>query len=229
MVTETNTTTGLNDDTVTTSETNTQEEAKTFTQDEVNDMMAKQKGNITRKLNKQYEDLGSVEELTQLVSNADAEKQAKQIEKGEFEQALQDLATKKDEAISKRDAVIQGYKVNTPLIDAAAKHRSVNPEQVRDLLKGSVRLDDNGEVEVIDDKGKVRYNDDGTRVTVDQQVSGFLDSNPHFVQPTKATTNTKTNIDNVDVDELDISSLDMKNPKHRAKYAKYRKQHGLAQ
>jgi len=224
----TDTNDGLNDDTDT-SENNDQEDAKTFTQEEVNNMMATQKGNLTRKFTKQYEDLGTVEELTQLRNDADAARQATQIEKGEFEIALQDLATKKDEQISKRDKIIQGYKVNTPIIDAAAKHRSINPEQVRDLLKGTVKLDNNGEVEVVDEAGKVRYNDDGTRLTVDQKVSKFLDSNPHFVQPTKSTTNTNTNINDVNVDEIDPTTLDMTNPKHRAKYAKYRKTHGLAQ
>jgi len=230
MVTETDTNTGLKDETVTTSQTNTQEgEAKTFTQDEVNNMMATQKGNITRKLNQKYEELGSVEELTQLRSDADATRQAKQIKKGEFEQALKDLATKKDEQISKRDAIIQGYKVNTPLIDSAAKHRSINPEQVRDLLKGSVRLNDEGNVNVVDNKGNVRYDDNGSVLSVDTLVREFLDSNPHFVQPTKATTNTSSNITDGSAGEVDWSKQDMKDPKVRARYKKYRESSGLAQ
>lgn len=220
MVTETDTTTGLNDDTVTTSQTNTQEGAKTFTQDEVNDMMAKQKGNITRKVSQQYEDLGSVEELAKLKSDADAAKQATQIEKGEFEQALQDLASKKDDTISKLKNEINEFRVNGPLIDAAAKHRSNNPEQVRDLLKDSVRLDNNGEAEIIDKEGKVVYNEDGTRQTVDQKVVQFLDESPWFAPPTKSTTNTKTNINNANSSNFDWDSADMSNPDVRARFKK---------
>jgi len=219
-------TTLVNDDTETS--TTTQTEVKTFTQDEVNDMMAKQKSNVTRKFVKQYEDLGTVEELTAMRVEADERKQKQQIDKGEFEQTLKDLASKKDSEIQKRDDIIKGYKVNTPLIDAAAKHRSINPEQVQNLLKNQVRLNDIGDVEVVDKQNSVRYNDQGVAYDVDTLVREFLDSNPHFVQPTPTTTNTKSSHANAGNTDLDISKLDMKNPDDRAKYAEYRKTHGIA-
>jgi hypothetical protein len=73
----------------------------------------------------------------------------------------------------------------------------------------------------------VRYADNGQPYQVQDLVREFLDSNPHFVQPTPATTNGRSSIAH-SADKLDISKLDMKNPEHRKIYAEYRKQAGIA-
>jgi hypothetical protein len=112
--------------------------------------------------------------------------------------------------------------VNTPLLNSAAKYRSVNPEQVKSLLANQVRLNDEGDVEVVDTSGSVRYNDAGQPIGVDDLVREFLDLNPHFVAPTPTTTNTKSSIGNKADGKLDISKLDMKNPEHRRLYAEAR-------
>ena len=51
---------------------------------------------------------------------------------------------------------------------------------------------------------------------------------PHFVAPTPATTNGRSNISNGSPSKVDITKLDMKNPEHRKVYADYRKTAGLA-
>jgi hypothetical protein len=191
------------------------ETAKTYTQDEVNNMMARMRGSIEKKLLKPYEDLGDPEELRGLREDAQARKQEEQIKRGEFEKTLQEMASKKDAEIKMRDEVIKEYKVNSPLLNAAAKYRSVNPEQVKALLSTSVRLNQSGDVEVIGDDGAVRYTDSGDAFGVDDLVKSFLDTNPHFVQPTASTTNTQSNAGVGMSKGLDINSLDMKNPKHR--------------
>jgi len=203
-----------------------EEQVKTFTQEEVNAMMATQKTNITRKVKSKYEELGTIAELQSLKTEADERQQQDLIDKGEFETTLKELASRKDEQIKKRDEIISGYKVNTPLINAASQANAVNPQQVKELLAKSVKLNDDGDVEVLKDK-KVRYKDDGSRFGVTDLVTEFLDANPHFVRPTKATTNTNSNVKNTETAELDITTLDMKNPAHRAKYAKYRKEQGI--
>jgi len=124
--------------------------------------------------------------------------------------------------------VIKEYKINTPLLSAAAQFRAVNAEQVKALLSNQVRLNPDGEVEVIDAKGAVRYNDKGEHLGVNDLVREFLDSNPHFVAPTPATTNSKSNINASANGKIDISKLDMKNPNDRKLYAEYRKQQGIA-
>lgn len=194
-------------------------ETKTYSQKEVDDMMARMKSSLQKKLLKPYEDLGDPDELRALREEAAKKQQQEQLKRGEFEKTLQEIVSKKDLEIQKRDSVIKEYKVNTPLLAAAAQYRAVNAEQVKALLSNNVRLNADGEVEVVDSKGAVRYSDSGEPLGVDALVKEFLDANPHFVMPTPATTNTKSAHTNLVSPGLDISKLDMKNPEHRKAYA----------
>lgn len=195
---------------------------KTYSQQEVDNMMARMKGSLEKKLLKPYEDLGDPAELRQLREEAVKKQQAEAIKRGEFEKTLQELAAKKDLEISKRDSVIKEYKINTPLLSADAQFQAVNAEQVRSLLSNQVRLNQDGEVEVVDPKGSVRYNDKGAAIGVNDLVREFLDSNPHFRMATPATTNTRSSHSVNSGNTVDISKLDMKNPEHRKLYAEAR-------
>lgn len=201
---------------------------KSYSQKEVDDMMARMKSSLQKKLLKPYEDLGDPEELRQLREEAAKRANEQAMKRGEFDKIIQDLAAKKDAEIQKRDSIIKEYKINTPLINAAAKYRAVNSDQVRALLGEQLRLNQDGEVEVVDTKGAVRYTDSGTPYQVEDLVREFLDSNPHFVQANPATTHTKSAVTNSGPGRLDISKLDMKNPEHRKVYAEYRKANGIA-
>lgn len=200
---------------------------KTYTQEEVDNMMARMKGSLSKKLLKPYEDLGDPEELRSIKTEWEKKQQEQQIKRGEFEKTLQELAAKKDAEISKRDSIIKEYKVNVPILSAAAKFNAVNAEQVKSLLAQNVRLNANGDVEVVDEKGSVRYNDRGEPIAVEELVRGFLDSNPHFKMASPSTTNTRSNISSGSAEKLDISKLNMSNPEHRKIYAEYRKKNGL--
>jgi len=201
---------------------------KTFTQDEVNAILARTKSQIEKKYASKYDDLGDPDELRQLKTEAEKRAQEQQIKRGEFERTLQEMAAKKDAEISKRDLIIKEYKVNTPVLNAAAKYRAVNPDQVRSLLQTNLRLNTEGDVEIVDSKGSVRYTDSGAPLGVDDLVREFLDSNPHFVSAAPATTNTQSNVGSRSNRPLDITKLDMKNPEDRKVYAQYRKAQGLA-
>jgi ribonucleotide reductase alpha subunit len=201
---------------------------KTFTQEEVNAILARTKSQIEKKFQTKYQDLGDPEELRNIKSEYEKRQQEQQIKRGEFEKTLQEMAAKKDAEISKRDSIIKEYKVNSPLLSAAAKYRAVNAEQVKSLLNNHVRLNADGDVEVVGEGGAVRYRDDGQPLAVEDLVREFLDSNPHFVTASPATTNTKSNISQGQPAKLDITKLDMKNPEHRKVYAEYRKTNGLA-
>jgi hypothetical protein len=201
---------------------------KTYSQEEVDNMMARMKGSLQKKLLKPYEDLGDPDELRNLKTEAERRQQEQQIKRGEFEKTLQELAAKKDAEIQKRDSIIKEYKVNTPLLSAAAKYSAVNAEQVKALLSSNVRLNMDGEVEVVDTKGSVRYNDAGAPIGVDDLVKEFLDSNPHFKAASPATTNTKSNVSPGTSSKIDLTKLDFKNPEHRKAYAEHRKTNGLA-
>ena len=198
--------------------------SKTYSQEEVDNMMARMRGSLEKKLLKPYADLGDPEELRALREEANKRQTEQQLKRGEFEKTLQDLASKKDAEIQKRDMIITEYKVNTPLLSAAAKYRAVNAEQVKTLLQNSVRLNSDGDVEVVDAKGAVRYNDAGEPLQVDDLVNEFLKQNPHFVQSTPATTNTRSNVQpgNPSAGKIDISKLDMTRPQDRQIYKEAR-------
>lgn len=197
-------------------------ESKTYTQQEVDNMMARMKGSLQKKLLKPYEDLGDPEELRRLKAEAEQKAQAEAIKRGEFEETLRELAQKKDLEIQKREQIITEYKVNTPIIDAAARYKAVAPDQVKQLLSNRVRLNENGEVETLGSDGKVQYDDQGNLQTVDALVQGFLASNPHFVQATPSTTNSNSSYGGNKTADFDVTKLDMNDPKDRARYREYR-------
>ena len=212
---------------------NTSQEAagtiqRVYSQEEFDNAMAKMKASVHKKVAKPYEELGDIEELRTIKSEWEQKKQQEQVKRGEFEKILQDMAAKKDAEIAKRDRVIQEYKVDVPLVTTAARLRSVNPEQVKSLLRNQVRMNQDGEVEVLDDSGKVRYNDQGQPWGVENLVQDFLTANPHFVQATPATSQGRSSISAASPHKVDITKLDMKNPEHRKVYAEYRKTTGIA-
>jgi len=106
------------------------------------------------------------------------------------------------------------------LVSAAAQHRAVNAEQVKQLLKNSVRLGDTGDVEVLDDKGQVRYTDKGTPYQVNDLVGEFLKANPHFVAAGATTSNSRSSHGR-GPEPLDVTKLDMRNPEHRKMFRQH--------
>ena len=202
---------------------NQEQKGKSYTQEEFDNHMAGLKKSLASKYERQYAELGDLDTLRQLKSDAEQRKVDEQIKRGEFEKTLQELAAKKDEQIQQRDKVIMEYKVNTPILDAAARYRAVAPEQVKALLSSSVRLGETGEVEVLDAEGSVRYNDSGKSVTVNDLVKEFLNANPHFVQPGASTTNTKSQVaPSQSNGQFDLGSLDLTKPEHRKLYQEAR-------
>lgn len=200
---------------------------KTFTQDEVNAILAKTKSQLEKKFSSKYEDLGDPEQLRQIKSDWEKKQEEAQVKRGEFERILQEKAAKWESELQKRDSIIKEYKVNSPLLSAAAKYKAVAPEQVKALLSTNVRLNDSGDVEVIGSDGSVRYRDNGTAYEVEDLVKEFLDTNPHFVSAAPATTNAKTSISTPSSTKVDPTKLDMTKPEHRALYKEYRKSNGL--
>jgi hypothetical protein len=227
---DTQITAGTTEVTDTSSQTSQNQEqavaGKTYTQEEFDNHIAGLKSSLTKKLLKPYEELGDVNELRALKEAAQKKAQEESLKKGEFEKILQNLAATKDAEISKRDSIIREYKVETPLLNTAAKYRAVAPEQVKALLKNNINLNNEGEVEVLDNNGQVRYNDKGVALSVEDLVSEFLAQNPHFVASNPSTSMTKSSITNSQA-PIDMNKLDMKNPEHRKIYAEYRKSQGI--
>jgi hypothetical protein len=194
---------------------------RTYSQKEFDDHMARMKTSLQKKYERVFEELGDLDELKQLKSESERRKVEDQKKRGDYEKIIQELAERKDQEIRKRDEIIRNYTIDTPLLQAAAQMRSVNPEQVKHLLKPNLRLNDAGEVEVLDNKGQVKFNDRGTPYRVEDLVGDFLKENPHFVAPPPSTTNGRSNISQ-GPQKLDLKSLDMKNPEHRKLYKEAR-------
>jgi hypothetical protein len=199
---------------------------KTYTQEEVDNMMARTRGAIQKKYEKTLADLGDIDELRQLKQQQEQQQLELQKKRGEFDKIIADIVAKSDEEIRKRDEVIKNYTVDMPLVNVAAQMGAVNPKQVQALLKSNLRLNDSGEVEVLDEKGTVRYSERGRPFQVDDLVKEFLDQNPHFKAAGPTTTQTKSNLTQTR-EKMDITKLDMSNPADRKIYAEYRKSAGL--
>lgn len=204
-----------------TSTNETSQAERTYTQREVDDMMARTRSATMKKVTSKYEDLGDPDELRTIVDSHRKHQQDQQLRRGEFDKILQDVVSKKDQEIQKRDRVIEQFKVETPIVDAAARYRAVNPEQVKALIRNQVRLNAEGEVEVIDPQGQIMRDDNGRPLNVDFLVQNFLNQNPHFVQPAPSTTAARSSL-SVQNKPVDIGQLDLKNPEHRKLYAEQR-------
>ena len=210
----------VNDETGSSENTN-QAATKTYTQEEFDSHMARMKASITKKYEKTFNELGDIDELKQLKADSERKQLEDQKKRGEFDNIMKTMVDKKDAEIAKRDQLIKEYTVDLPLVQTAAQLRAVNAEQVKQLLKPNVRLSQEGAVEIVDREGKVRYTDAGNPFKVEDLVSEFLQSNPHFVQPTPATTQGKSNIGQGQK-PVDLKALDMRDPQQRALYKEQR-------
>lgn len=199
----------------------TQEQAvKTYTQEEFDQHMAGMRKSIEAKFEKRFAELGDFEELKQIKATAEKQKQEEALKKGEFEKVLQDMAAKKDAEIQEKNRIIEEYTVNSPLLNAAAKYKAVNPEQVVQLVRNQVRLGSDGQAEVVDSSGTVRYDDKGQSISVDSLVQEFLSANPHFVQAPPSTTNTQSSVSGFENTTFDLANLDLTKASDREIYKK---------
>lgn len=193
-------------------------ENRGFSQDEVNRIVADR---VARE-RKKFEGV-DVDQYKNWQQQEEDRKIEQQKQRGEFEKILKDQAEKFSNRISELEGTLKKEKVDGALLNAASKHKSVAPNQVADLLKNRVRLNELGQSEVISDDGTPLYKDDGSSFQVDDLVKDFLTKNPHFAAPSASGTGSESKVGGASrSSELDITSLDMNDPKDRAKYAEYR-------
>ena len=204
-------------------------EEKTFTQADLDKVVADRIARERRKFEKKYEGIDP-EYYNELSAKAEKERQDKLKAKGEFEQILKQQAEKSQAQIDQLMNQVKTIKVDGALLDTASKYKAVNPGQVSQLLKDQVKMNEAGDVEIVDPKtGQVRYNDKGEHLTVSDLVNEFLTTNPHFVAATPAGSGASSKVGDVGSSEkLDITKLDMSNPDDRKLYAEYRKQKGIS-
>jgi hypothetical protein len=163
---------------------------KTFTQTDLEKIVEQRLARERRKYEKQLEgvDLDEARRLMEEKQQAEIERQK---EKGEFEKVLKQVTEKKEQQIQTLNQKLYELQVDGSLVNAASQNNAVNPQQVVQLLKGQTRLNEEGQVEVLDNDGTVRYNDNGSPMSVNELVSDFLTANPHFVKASPSGTGSK--------------------------------------
>jgi len=155
------------------------------------------------------------------------EKENKEIEdqkaRGEFEKILKEQAEKSNKEIASLRSEIEKVKVDGALLNAASKNSAINPEQVKDLLKSNVKLNEDGKVEILAENKQPIYNKDGDLKSIDEYVKDFITENPHFQTATPSGSGSKANLGKVDAKPFNLADLDMTKPEDRKQYAEYRR------
>ena len=198
--------------------------ANTFSEEDVNNIvkqrLAKERASIYKKL-----DVEDLETAIQAVQNQKQAEEKTKIQKGEFEQILKEKSEEFNKKYTSLEKELKDIKINKSLLSSASKNRAINPDQVVELLKNNIQLNETGNVEILDKNGIARYNSKGELLTTDELVNEFLTQNPHFVTATPSGSGTVSNVDRSELSKpFNLSELDMNNPADRKKYAEYRKQ-----
>ena len=202
-----------------------QEEVNTgFTAEQVEDKI---KERLARERRKFYKELGT-EDLN-VAKSALAEKEAKELEikkqRGEFDEIMKTQADKSNQEIANLKKQLEQIKVNDSLLSSASKHKANVPDQVVQLLKSNVKLNDEGKVEILAENQQPRYNTKGELLSVDEFVQEFLTQNPHFQSATPSGSGSQGNVDRLNANKpFNIADLDMTNPEDRKRYAEYKKE-----
>ena len=199
-----------------------------FTQEDIDRIVKERLGRERSKLMKQYEGV-DVDKYRLLIDAEEKKQTEEQAKRGEFEKILQSTVGKKDQTIQQLQKELQAIKVDGAVLNAASGRKAVNPQQVVRLLKDQIRLNDAGEVEVLDDRGSIRYNENGTAMTADELVNEFLSTNPNFVTAGHMGSGSQSSVaqSNGNFGLPDISKLNMSDSKDRAIYKEHMKSKGI--
>ena len=195
------------------------EAAKTFTQEEVNLLVGKRVAAV----NKKFENV-NLEEYNALKSLKEQVEEEKLINKEDFNGVLKKQKEKSEGEIHRLRSELETIKIDGALIDAASKAKSVAPDHVAQLLRGQIKLGEDGNVMVTDKEGKQRYTDNADPMTVHNLVEEFLSGNTYFKSAGPSGAGSTGNTNNADPQSLDLAQLDLNKPEHREIYKKLKAQ-----
>ena len=199
----------------------------TLSQDDVNRIVAERVAREKAKFEKKYSGV-DLDHYKNLVEQDEARRTEELEKRGEFEKVLKDQAEKFNSKISQYETELHSIKVDGALLNEASANKAINPQQVVQLLKNQVKLNDAGGVDVVDSNGQVRYDDNGSPLTPNALMKDFLNANPHFVSAGPTGTGTGQGVGKqTPVVDNDISKLDMNNPNHRDQYREIMKAKGV--
>jgi len=197
---------------------------KAFSQEDVDRIIQ----NRLKQVEKKYENIDIEEYNSMKIKQAEAEK-ANMIKREQFEELLQKQKSEYDTKLNSLQGELHKTKVDGALLEAASRHKAVNPTHISNLMKNQVKLGENGTVEVLDEAGNVRYNTETAEpVSVDEAVKEFITQNTYLRSAVPSGAGTGATKGKSASGEVKIDTLDMKKPEDRKIYAEYRKKAGIA-
>jgi hypothetical protein len=196
------------------------EQENLLSQEDVNRIVAERVAREKSKFEKKYSNV-DINLYNDLVEKQEQARQQDLEKRGEFEKLLKEQAEKFTGKIQQYESELHSIKIDGALLNEASAAKAVNPQQVVSLLKSQLKLNEAGAVDVVDQNGQVRYDDQGNTIKVSHLVNEFLSANPHFVSAGPSGSGTGQGVGKqTPVVENDVTKLNMQNPEHRAQYAK---------
>ena len=199
-----------------------EEKEPMVSQSEVDKIVERRLAREKSKYEKMYSGIDP-EQARKLLQEKENKEMEDQKARGEFEKILKEQAEKSNKEIAGLRSEIEKVKVDGALLNAASKNSAINPEQVKDLLKGNVKLTDDGKVEILAENKQPMYNKDGDLKSIDEYVKDFITENPHFQTATPSGSGSKANLGKVNAKPFNIADLDMTKPEDRKQYAEYKR------
>lgn len=197
-------------------ENNGHQEERTFTQAEVDKIIQQR----LDKYKKRYQEI-DVDEYKTLKQQEEERELEAMKKREEFDKILSQQKDKFSNEISTLRQELINLKVDGTLLNTASQRNAVNPEQVAQLLKGKVGLDETGRPVVFDRDGNVQYDPDTAEpVSIESYVNEWLDNNPHFLRSTGGGVVSRGSTGPSGKGPIDLSSLDLTNPADRSVYKK---------
>jgi len=195
------------------------EQSRTFTQEEVNELIGKRVAQVNQK----YQGI-DVEEYKALKGLKEQVEEEQLIKKQDFDGLLKKQKEKSQSEIQALRTELETIKIDGALINAGSKAKAVSPEHVAKLLRSNVKLGEDGSVVITDADGNPRYTDSADPMTVDDLVEEFLSKETYFRAAGPSGTGSGGNTQTANQQEVDIAQLDMAKPEHREIYRKLKAQ-----
>lgn len=156
------------------------EEIKTFTQEQVNEIVQERLGREKKTFEGKLADYDETKKKLSEYEKSNSEKTQKELEEQKKYEELKKGWTEKEgnyqKIIAEKDGAISSATIDRHLSDEISKHNAY-PE-AKDVLRNIVVLDKDGMPKI---KGKDAYGND-TLISLTDGVRKFLDERPHLVK-----------------------------------------------
>jgi len=198
-------------------------ESKAFTEDQVEAIVQRRLDRYKKNVSTKLDGL-DIDEAKKLLEEKKQKEQELALQRGEFDKVLKDTVSKKDTKISALESELQKIRIDETLVNTASQLKAINPNEVKALLRNSLKLNDSGSVEVVSETGTPRYNEKGDIMSVNELVAEYLNNNPHHVVATPSGSGSQSGIGGNTLKPFNIKDLDLNKAEDRKVYAEHKRQ-----